>query len=151
MSKVYLVILMIFAGCMAGIQSSINGALGKRIGVYESSFFSFLLGTIILLVLVVVLGKGNLSAVTEVPRWQLLGGVAGVIIVTSMILAVPNIGVASAVFAVTIGQILISMVIDHFGLFDAPVIPFNLLRFAGIILMVAGLILIFRGGNLTSS
>lgn len=149
MNKLFFVILMIISGWMFGTQSSINGALGKRIGVYESSFFSFLLGTIVLLILVIIFGKGNLPGVLEAPRWQLIGGILGVFIVTSMIIAVPNIGVASAVFSIMLGQIMISMVIDHFGLFNAPIIPFDLLRFTGVILMIAGLLLIFKG-NLSS-
>jgi transporter family-2 protein len=149
MNKLFFVLLMVVSGWMFGTQSSINGALGKRIGVYESSFFSFLLGTVVLAVIVLVFGKGNLMAITQVPRWQLIGGVLGVFIVTSMIIAVPNIGVASAVFAIMLGQIMISMVIDHFGLFNAPVIHFDLIRLTGVILMMAGLLLIFRG-NLTS-
>lgn len=149
MNKISFVFLMIIAGWMFGIQSSINGALGKRIGVYESSFFSFLLGTGVLLIMILFFGKGNLLGIIEVPKWQLIGGILGVFIVTSMILAVPNIGVGSAVFAIMLGQIIISMVIDHFGLFNAPIIPFNLLRLAGVLLMISGLFLIFRG-NISS-
>jgi transporter family-2 protein len=140
---------MIISGWMFGVQSSINGALGKRIGVFESSFFSFLLGTVVLLFVVIFFGKGNFWTFTEVPKWQLIGGLLGVFIVTSTILAVPNIGVASAVFAIMLGQIMISIVIDHFGLFNVPVIPFDLLRLTGVVLMIAGLFLIFKG-NLSS-
>ncbi len=149
MNKVYFVLLMIISGWMFGVQSSINGALGKRIGVFESSFFSFLLGTVVLLFVVIFFGKGNFWTFTEVPKWQLIGGLLGVFIVTSTILAVPNIGVASAVFAIMLGQIMISIVIDHFGLFNVPVIPFDLLRLTGVVLMIAGLFLIFKG-NLSS-
>jgi len=42
------------------------------------------------------------------------------------------------------------MVIDHFGLFNVPMIHFNLYRLAGVVLMIAGLFLIFKG-NLSSS
>jgi len=149
MNKIFFVVLMVIAGWMFGIQSSINGSLGKRIGVYESAFFSFLLGTVVLLVLVLVIGKGNLLSITEVPRWQMIGGILGVIVVTSMVVAVPHIGVASAVFAVMFGQIMISIVIDHFGLFNAPVIPFDMFRLAGILLTITGLLLIYKG-NLNS-
>lgn len=149
MNKIYFVLLMIISGCMFGVQSSINGALGKRIGVFESSFFSFLLGTVVLLIVVIFFGKGSFWTFMEVPKWQLIGGLLGVFIVTSTILAVPNIGVASAVFAIMLGQIMISIVIDHFGLFNVPIIPFDLLRLTGVILMIAGLFLIFKG-NLSS-
>lgn len=145
MHKIYFVILMIISGWMFGIQSSINGALGKRIGVYESSFFSFLVGAVFLFIISFLFGKGNLSSIWEVPKWQLIGGILGACIVTSMVLSVPNIGVASAVFAIILGQTTISLFIDHFGLFNVPVIHFDLFRLTGVILMLAGLLLIFRG------
>lgn len=130
---------------MFGIQSSINGALGKRIGVYESSFFSFLVGTVVLLAVVLIFGKGSLSGLSGIPKWQLIGGVLGAFIVTSMIISVPKIGVASAVFAVMLGQMMISIIIDNFGLFNVPVIPFDLYRLLGVMLMIVGLMLIFKG------
>lgn len=145
MNKIFLVLMMVVAGWMFGAQSSINSSLGKRIGVYESSFFSFAVGTAALLIVVLIFGKGNLQGIMQVPRWQLIGGVLGAFIVTSMVSAVPVIGAGSAVFATMLGQIMISMVIDHFGLFNTPVIHFNLMRLAGVALMIGGLFLIFRG------
>ncbi|NLI90848.1 MAG: DMT family transporter [Peptococcaceae bacterium] len=149
MNKIIYVILMVLSGWAFGIQSSINSSLGKRIGVYESSFFSFALGTAALLLVVLFFGKGNLPGIMQVPKWQLIGGLLGAFIVTSMVSAVPNIGAASAVFAIMLGQIMISMIIDHFGLFNVPVIHFNLYRLVGVVLMIAGLLFIFKG-NLTS-
>ncbi|MDR7236528.1 uncharacterized membrane protein YdcZ (DUF606 family) [Neobacillus drentensis] len=71
-------ILAIIAGTLIRTQAGINGVLGKRIGVIEGSFVSFFIGTIILLLLAIFLGKGDLLIVTSVPKWQLLGGALGV-------------------------------------------------------------------------
>ncbi len=144
MDKIIFVLLAVISGCMFGMQASVNGALGKRIGVYESSFISVLTSTIILLILLFLFGKGNLTAVKEVPKWQLLGGIFGAIIVTAMVISVPRIGGASAVFAVIFGQMCVSLIIDHYGLFEIPVMKFDGYRFAGIIFMLIGLVLIFK-------
>lgn len=68
------VLLAIIGGISLGVQAGINGVLGKRIGVIEGSFVSFFIGTIILLLLVIFMGKGDLLKVTTLPKWQLLGG-----------------------------------------------------------------------------
>jgi transporter family-2 protein len=143
------VILAILGGVFGGMQAPINGALGKRIGGFEASFLSFLIGTLFLFFIVLFFGKGNLLQTFSVPKWQLIGGFLGSIFVTAIILAVPNIGAASTIFAVILGQIIISVAIDHFGFFGVDRIQIDWQRLTGIVMMIIGLYFIFRG-NLTS-
>jgi transporter family-2 protein len=143
------VILVVIGGILGGIQAPINGALGKRIGGFEASFLSFLIGALFLFFIVLFFGKGNLLQTFSVPKWQLIGGILGSIFVTMIILAVPNIGAASTIFAAILGQIIISVAIDHFGFFGVERIQIDWQRFTGIVLMIVGLYFIFRG-NLTS-
>jgi bacterial/archaeal transporter family-2 protein len=110
----FYLLLAIIGGTCIGLQAGINGVLGKRIGVIETSFVSFFIGTIILLLLVIFAGKGNILNVTNVPKWQLLGGALGVAYVSIMVAIVPKIGVASAITAVIVGQLIISVTLDHF-------------------------------------
>lgn len=137
-------ILAIVGGLCIGIQAGINGVLGKRIGVIEASFVSFFIGTLILLLLVIFMGKGDLLKVTTVPKWQLLGGALGVVYVSIMVASVPKIGVASSITAVIVGQLVISMTLDHFGVFTNQRIPLDGYRIAGIVLLLLSLLLIFK-------
>ena len=105
MYMLFYLLLAIIGGTCIGLQAGINGVLGKRIGVIEASFVSFFIGTIILLLLVIFAGKGDLLKVTNVSKWQLLGGVLGVAYVSIMVAIVPKIGVASAITAVIVGQL----------------------------------------------
>ena len=54
----------------------------------------------------------------------------------------PRIGVGRTTAYVIAGQILISLVVDHFGLFGSTPQPLNLPRLAGLSLMVAGVMLV---------
>jgi transporter family-2 protein len=145
MTKLIFMLLAVLGGLAGGLQAPINGALGKKIGSFEGAFVSFFLGTLLLTLVFLFLGKGNVLQAFNVPKWQLLGGFLGAILVTSIIIAVPKIGVASAIFAVIIGQILMSLIIDHFGFFGVKRIPFDWYRVLGMALMVGGLLFIFRG------
>ena len=147
MSMFIYLLLAIIGGTFIGTQAGINGVLGKRIGVIEGSFVSFFIGTIILLLLAMFLGKGDLLKVTTVPKWQLLGGALGVGYVTIMVAVVPKIGVASAITAVIVGQLLISVTLDHFGIFIKQPIPIDWYRITGLILLLISLFLIFKGNN----
>ncbi|WP_235846576.1 DMT family transporter [Neobacillus drentensis] len=141
----FYLLLAIIGGTLIGTQAGINGVLGKRIGVIEGSFVSFFIGTIILLLLAIFLGKGDLIKVTSVPKWQLFGGVLGAGYVTIMVAVVPRIGVASAITAVIVGQLLISVTLDHFGIFIKQPIPIDWYRITGLILLLISLLLIFKG------
>ncbi|MFJ5761039.1 DMT family transporter [Neobacillus sp. NPDC093182] len=145
MYMLFYLLLAIIGGTCIGLQAGINGVLGKRIGVIEASFVSFFIGTIILLLLVIFAGKGNILNVTTVPKWQLLGGALGVAYVSIMVAIVPKIGVASSITAVIVGQLIISVTLDHFGIFTNQRIPIDWYRISGLCLLLVSLLLIFKG------
>ncbi|MBA2876072.1 DMT family transporter [Thermaerobacillus caldiproteolyticus] len=143
--KFLYILLALLGGMMAGIQAPINGSLGKRIGSVEGAFTSFFVGTLFLTLLVLFFGKGQITHLFQVPKWNLLGGLLGALFVTFVVISVPNVGVALTIFAAIIGQIVISIIIDHFGLFGVQKIPMNANRLLGLALMLAALFFIYRG------
>ena len=52
-----------------------------------------------------------------------------------------KIGVANFILMAVTGQIMSSMVIDHFGLFGVPIRPINLLQALGAVMLLVGLII----------
>ncbi|WP_232735750.1 DMT family transporter [Alteribacter populi] len=145
MTKLFFLVLALIGGMMTGTQASINGELGKKIGGLEAAFVSFFIGTIFLALCMLFLGKGQVGLVFTLPKWQLIGGLFGAVFVAFTIFSVPKIGVALAIFAAILGQIIISLVIDHFGLFNVEPISINWDRFMGLVLMLFGLYFIYRG------
>ncbi|WP_257009845.1 DMT family transporter [Evansella halocellulosilytica] len=145
MVKFYFIIIAVIGGMLAGTQASINGELGKKIGSIEAAFFSFFIGTVFLTLCMIFTGKGQVTQIFSLPKWQLIGGILGALFVSFIIFAVPNIGVALTIFAAILGQILISLIIDHFGLFGARPISINVKRIIGVMFMLVGLIFIYRG------
>ena len=145
MVKIWFVLLALVGGLLGGIQAPVNSQLGRKIGAIEASLVSFFIGTLFLLLLTIFFGKGNLMSISTVPKWQLIGGFLGACFVTFTILAVPNIGVALSIISLIIGQLIISVIIDHFGLFGSQKIPVNWERVFGIALMCIALFFIFRG------
>ena len=78
---------------------------------------------------------------TTVPKWQLIGGLLGVIYIVTAILVVPKIGVAPTLAAVIAGQIIMGTIIDHFGLFGGVRIPIGLKQVVAILLLFVSLYL----------
>ncbi|WP_240875483.1 DMT family transporter [Shimazuella soli] len=137
--------LLVLSGFGLSIQGSINGALGRAIGSVQAALVSFVIGTICLFIVVMFMGKGNLYAVVDVPKWQLIGGMLGAIYISVLAFSVPRVGIGLALVCVVIGQIIMSMVIDHFGLFQSTQVLFNTPRLIGVLLLISGMICIYKG------
>ncbi|GAJ58965.1 hypothetical protein A5N86_11795 [Geobacillus thermoleovorans] len=137
-------LLALTAGMAASVQAGVNGGLGKRVGVLEGAFVSFLIGTIVLFLVQLFFGKGELLAMFSVPKWQLTGGILGAFYVFVMVLIVPKVGVANSLAAVIAGQLVMSSIIDHFGLFGGQRIPFDMTRLVAIACLFLALWLFFR-------
>ncbi|ASF37839.1 EamA-like transporter family protein [Halobacillus halophilus] len=136
-----LMLLVFIGGIGVAVQSSVNGGLGQKIGVFEGAFTSFLVGTVVLFLVMLFFGKGNIVNVFQVPKWQLLGGVLGAFFVSTMVLAVPRIGVGAAIFTLISAQLIASSLIDHFGWLGMKQIPLDGQRIAGMALMIIAILL----------
>lgn len=137
----------VFGGSMLSAQSSLNGALSRKAGTYESTFLTFITGAMILLIIVLFFGQGNVAAILDAPKWQLSAVWFGVGYLFLTILAVPQIGVIAANISTVIGQLGAGIVIDHFGFFGGMQISFDWERGLAIILMLAALRLIYIGNK----
>lgn len=142
--KILFPLLAIIGGIAVAIQGQINGGLGKKVGVFEASFVSFAIGTLALLFAVLFFGKGNLLVLSTVPKWQLFGGLLGVIYLTISIFVIPKIGVAATFASIIAGQIIMGAIIDHFGLFGGVRTPIDIQKIGAIMLLFISLYLFNR-------
>lgn len=144
MSNTILVILMACGGLAVALQPSINARLGQKVGAYESSLISFAVGTLALLVLVMIAGRGNLRNVADASWWELTGGLLGAYFVTMTIIAVPRLGTVAVMSIIIAGQLITGALLDQSGLFGLRQIPFTPLRGIGILLLCVGAGLVIR-------
>ncbi|WP_415843551.1 DMT family transporter [Staphylococcus gallinarum] len=79
MKKFVFYIIAIVAGIFLSIEGSIYAVLGDHIGKLESSLYNFAVGSIILAIALLFLGKGSLSYTVRAPIWELTGGLLGVV------------------------------------------------------------------------
>jgi transporter family-2 protein len=125
MSNALLLFLMFCGGMMVALQPSINARLAQKTGVIESSCISFAVGTLILFILVLLMGKGSLRGIASASWWELTGGLLGAFFVTATIVVVPRIGTSATMGAVIAAQLTTGLILDHFGLFGLRHIPMD--------------------------
>lgn len=143
---ILLIILGVIAGLCVPLQTSINTKLGSYTkSPILSSFYSFLIGTIVLIIVNLIMNPQKLSPSFMMNQdfsyvW-FTGGLLGVVFLTGNLLLLPRIGAALTVVMTVSGQIIMGIFIDQFGLFNADIHPINLERIAGVIIMLLGILL----------
>lgn len=144
MGSLLLLILMVCGGVAIALQPSINSRLAQKTGIIESACISFAVGTLALLAMSLLAGRGSLRGIGDASGWELTGGLLGAFFVTMTIVVVPRLGSASAFAAVIAAQLVTGLMLDHFGLFGLRQIPFDLKRGVGVLLLLVGTGLVFR-------
>lgn len=142
MSPWLVILMMVAGGAIMSFQAPINAALRTHVGMWEASLISFGVGTLTLILMVVVAGKGSLANVRQVSWWQLLGGLIGALFVTATLIAAPKIGVTGMIVATLAGNMVAAILIDRFGWVGIAPRPIDLPRLAGVLLMVVSMVLI---------
>ena len=138
MDVVFLIILVGLAGGVAvGLQGPLASMISQRLGIFESVFIVHLGGMLIALVPMLIYGS-KLAQWRSVPWYALGAGIFGLIVIASISYMIPRVGVAAAVTSVVAGQLLVSAVLDHFGLLGAAVKPLDLTRILGLGVVMLG-------------
>ena len=127
------------------IQTSINSRLKDAFGSpFWSSLISFAIGTVGLAAVVLIQGERlipTLATISSLPWWLWLGGLFGVIYLTSNILLFPQLGAVQTVIFPVLGQILMGLLIDNGGWFDTARNPLTTMRVIGALLVIAGVLI----------
>lgn len=139
----WMVVVMVAAGgALMSFQAPINAALRNHVGVVESSLVSFSVGTIALILVVLLAGKGNLGAIRNAQWWHLLGGLIGAVFVTVTLMAAPKIGVTGLIVATLAGNMMGAVLIDRYGWVGLAPRSIDPTRVAGVLLMIVSVVLI---------
>ena len=134
----------VLAGLCNSMQGPTNTALSTHVGRAQATLTSFAGGAILLGVLVLLFGQGDLSGVTRVPPWQLITGLYGFIVIVSVVYATPRLGIAFTLMILMFGKLLTGAVIDTFGLLTATAQPLHLARVAGLTIVAAGILFVTK-------
>jgi transporter family-2 protein len=124
----------------AGVNTQLRAATGSALwtSIISASF------TVVCLTLLQVAQRDvlPLSGYSRFPWWIWTGGIAGAAYVFGVVALTRHLGVALFFAAVVVGQLGTGLVIDHWGWFGVPVHRVSPERFAGALLLLAGMALI---------
>ena len=144
--RVNAVLASIIGGFVLAFAVRINATLGEYVGVLEGSFVVHLVGTGFALLLAAPwLNRSFWQSVRNGPHYELGGGIIGVLMVLLANVTVPHLGVALAVSLFVAADLFFSSVSDHFGWLGLPRIRISRRRVLGLVLVLAGVLLVRFG------
>ena len=132
----------LLAGAFIPLIGILNARVGRALGepIYATVIVFFVA---ILLALLVSVAFGKNSLTTEnLQNLAVFDFGAGLIVafyVISATVLAPKIGVANFIVMAVSSQILFSLMIDHFGLFGAPVKQISMTQLFGAVMLLIGL------------
>ncbi|MFT8320011.1 MAG: DMT family transporter [Bacillus sp. (in: firmicutes)] len=143
----FLLITALIAGMALPVQTAVNAELRAAvISPYLAAMISFLVGAAVLCGLSLAIDHTiipNRTVFTK-PWWIWIGGALGVMLVLANVILMPQIGSALTVGLTLAGQLIIAIIIDHFGWFHLPVHEINIPRIIGVLLILVGIFLVQR-------
>jgi len=138
----YLVVLL--AGALVAIQTSLFALINKGLKHPLLSLSAIFCIAAVFVLVGFFLHPSALpdkQTLSHIPWYAWLGGILGVAYVTCVMLLAPKMGIAMVTAISVLGQLIASMVIDHFGFFNTNPQPISLGKLLGIAVMTAGVIL----------
>lgn len=143
MNAITPILITLAAGACLAFQAPVNAALSARAGsVLFASLASFVVGSMALLSIWLATDREvpAFSGLTD--RWIWTGGLLGAAYVAALAFAAPRLGIASALTIALTSQLVVALLIDHFGLLGMSVEALTASRVIGVALVLAGVALI---------
>lgn len=143
--KIVWLFVVFLCGALLPLQGGLNAKLAKSISspIY-ASMICFIVGALGMAVYV--------PFTKETFSWQLLkgsditavlgGGLIGAVFITASMMALPRLGMALTFGLVVAGQVIISVLLDHFNILVAEQHAVNIWRGLGILLIIAGVVVV---------
>ena len=136
------VLLGLLAGIVLPVQTGVNTRLKEKIGTSErSACVSFVVGTLFLMLVLLVTGATRLHPQGDNPWWIWIGGALGVVFLVGNLRIYPYLGGTMTVILPAAGQIFMGLLVDHFGWFQSEVHPLTVLRGAGAVVVLLGVVI----------
>jgi bacterial/archaeal transporter family-2 protein len=123
------------------MNSSASRYLGSSIA---ASFSFFIVATATSLCILLFSGQYQcLTRLKTVPAYLHMAGIISAFFIVGATFLVPKIGARTFFILLVSGQILMAIVISHFGLLESPQDPVTVKKVAGAFLVIAGAVLSF--------
>jgi len=144
------IIFYLIIGLIIGMFFPIQASISARLSSYSktpltASFIAFSLGSVILLIINLIVDPIGISVGIDFsyPLYVFIGGaIAGVGFNVANIILFSKLGASITTIITVSGQMIVGILIDHFGWFGVPANPISITRSIGTIIMILAISLV---------
>jgi bacterial/archaeal transporter family-2 protein len=129
-------------GLIMSIYLPMNSSVAKYLGSTITANVTFFIIALLTSVIIFLLsGQFNtLNHLKDVPTLLYLSGVISAFVVLGTTFLIPHIGARKFFILLLTGQIIMAIIVSHFGILESPKDPINMKKMIGAVLVLAGAI-----------
>ncbi|GAB1482586.1 DMT family transporter [Treponema sp.] len=133
-------IIAVLLGSMISIYHPMNGNISRITGsaLIANCIFYFFALVSSFLMMVAFGGLKHLGKIKEIPPILYLAGIMSAIMVLGTLVLLPRLGARKLFLLQVTGQIIMAIIVSHFGLIYTPHDPLTLRKTIGALLLIAG-------------
>lgn len=130
----------LISGALMSVQGVFNTQVTKTTGMWVSNGWVQLTAFLVCLIAWVVTGRDSILELGKVePKYLLLGGVIGAGITWTVIKSMAILGPAKAALLIVIAQLVVSYLIELFGMFGVEKQDFVWRKIIGLLISITGI------------
>lgn len=130
-------------GGLIAIMLFLNGILAKNIGIYKSTFIYYLSGAV-LVFFIGLIKKHKFIKRNKLSFTLLIPGILNVLTILLNNITLPKIGVTLVTSVALSGQLLMSSIVENFGLFQMPINKLKKEKIIGFIFIALGIFMMIK-------
>lgn len=137
-------IIALISGALMSIQGVFNTEVTKQSSIWAAAGWVQLTAFLTCVILYFCTGRGEILGMFSVDKkYMLLGGVMGAFITWTVIKSMDGLGPAKATLLIVVTQILVSYLVEVFGMFGVDKAGFEWKKLIGAAIAIAGIV-VFR-------
>lgn len=133
-------LLSIFLGGLIAVMLSFNSILSQHIGTYTSNVIIHFVGLVTIFFILVIKGH-KITLKKGIPILLYSGGAIGITTVIFNNISMGIIGATLTISLGLLGQVICSLLMDHYGVLGMKKVLFNKKKIFGLSIMIVGIII----------
>lgn len=130
----------LLSGALMSVQGVFNTQVTKTTGMWVSNGWVQLTAFAVCVAAWFITGRDSIASLAKVePKYVLLGGVIGAGITWTVIKSIEMLGPAKSALLIVVAQLLVSYLIELFGLFGMDKEPFEWRKMIGMVIAGVGI------------
>ena len=136
------ILVALLSGALMSLQGIFNTEVTKQSSIWAAAGWVQLTAFLVCVAAWFFTGRDSVGTLWQVEnKYTLLGGILGTFITVTVIRSIGKLGPAQATMLIVIAQLVVSYLIELFGLFGVEKQPFEWKKLAGTAIVVAGIVL----------